>query len=82
MKQWGKRDESSLLTSIFIAMAISVAIPNDVFDFHWQKLLRYGHHKLNFETSLREGVIPYGLRINKNILKPVEVKLDTYCIHK
>ena len=31
-----------------------------------QKSLRYIHHQLNHEESLRRGVIPKGLRIRKN----------------
>ena len=31
-----------------------------------QKSLRYKHHQLNYEESLRRGVIPKGLRIRKD----------------
>ena len=31
-----------------------------------QKSIRFNHHKLIYERSLFEGIIPTGLKINKN----------------
>ena len=35
------------------------------FDHLFQKSLRYYHHKKNYKISLKEGIIPTGLRIKK-----------------
>ena len=34
-------------------------------DVLFQKSLRYNHHKENYQISLRDGIIPSGLRIKK-----------------
>ena len=35
-------------------------------DLLLQKSIRFNHHKQNYERSLFEGIIPTGLKINKN----------------
>ena len=35
-------------------------------DLLLQKSIRFNHHKLNYERSLFEGIIPTGLKISKN----------------
>ena len=37
-----------------------------------QKLIRYQHHHLNYKESIENGLIPKGLKINKQpTIKPV-----------
>ena len=36
-------------------------------DHLFQKSLRYYHHKENYRISLKEGIIPTGLKIKKNL---------------
>ena len=38
---------------------------NTYLDYLYQKSLRYQHHRENYLNSLLEGLIPFGLRINK-----------------
>ena len=71
------REQCSLLTSVFIVLAAEMVLREgyNSLDFKWTKLLRYEHHKLNYETSLRDQIVPDGLKIYK---KPcfVPVTLD------
>ena len=36
-------------------------------DILFQKSIRYNHHKVNYERSLLEGIIPTGLKLNKRL---------------
>ena len=40
---------------------------NTHLDYLYQKSLHYQHHQENYHTSLLEGLIPSGLKINKRL---------------
>ena len=42
-----------------------VFVGNMYLDYLYQKSVRYQHHRENYLTSLLEGLIPSGLKINK-----------------
>ena len=74
-----KIEACGLLISIFI-MAISVGHNN--LDYLWKKKLRYEHHQLNFDTSLRDDIVPDGLRITKRPgIAPVTTDFDSKWQH-
>ena len=57
--------QCSLLVTIFITMAIRMAYRRTDLDHLWQKKLRYDHHKINYQVSLQEDIIPLGLKIHR-----------------
>ena len=54
-----------LLYLITIIKGVALSDGNLHLDNLFQKLLRYNHHKENYQTSLRDGIIPPGLQIKK-----------------
>ena len=53
----------SYCISLIKGMVLSVG--DSHLDVLFQKSLRYNHHKENYQISLRDGIIPSGLRIKK-----------------
>ena len=56
-----------IITIYFITVVKGMVLSdgNSQLDYLFQKSLRYNHHRENYETSLRDGIIPPGLRIKK-----------------
>ncbi len=67
MRKFGKNKEKCgpLINIFILAIAMVYWRNNNDLDNLWKKRLRYEHHQLNFGISLRDDIIPDGLRITK-----------------
>ena len=60
-------EKCSLLINLYILLAVEMVLREgySTLDFKWTKILRYEHHRINYETSLRDDLVPDGLKIYK-----------------